>query len=130
MADITPKESNMFLGLAGLWGAVGVIMLAAGGHPPQTGILTTGGQFLLFHAPAVMVTTLQTRFGGIYKRAALVLMLVGSGMFALEIGLHVAYGSAVAGPLAPIGGVCAILGWLCIAIGAVRGDYREPPRQG
>ena len=129
MADITPKESNLFLGLAGLWGAVGVIMLAAGGHPPQTGIMTTGGQFLLFHAPAVMATALQTRFGGVYKRAALVLLLAGSGLFALEIILHTAYGSNIAGPLAPIGGGLAILGWLCVAIGAVRGDYREPPRE-
>lgn len=125
MADIKPKESRLTFALAGAWGLWGVALLALGGHPPEMGIATTGGQFLLFHAPAVMAIALQTRFSGIYKRAALVLLLVGSGLFALEITMHLAYGRAVAGPMAPIGGGAAILGWLCVVIGSVRGGDRE-----
>ena len=125
MADIKAKESRMTFALAGAWGLWGVVLLALGGHPPATGIATTGGQFLLFHAPVVMAVALQTRFSGIYKRAALALLLAGSGAFALEITSHVAYGRSIAGPLAPIGGVMAMLGWLCVIIGSIRGGDRE-----
>lgn len=125
MADIKAKESRLTFALAGTWGLWGVVLLAMGGHPPATGIATTGGQFLLFHAPVVMAVALQTRFSGIYKRAALALLLAGSGGFALEITMHVAYGKSVAGALAPIGGAMAMLGWLCVIIGSIRGGDRE-----
>jgi uncharacterized membrane protein YgdD (TMEM256/DUF423 family) len=122
MVDLTPKAARMSYFVAGLWGAWGVAMLALGGHAPQAGIATTAGQFLLLHAAAVMAVAQQTRFGGVYLRAAVALLLVGSGLFAAEIAVHMVYGQAVAGPLAPIGGGAAILGWLCIAIGALRGE--------
>ncbi len=128
MADIKPKESRLTFALAGTWGLWGVALLALGGHPPATGIASTGGQFLLFHAPVIMALALQTRFSGIYKRAALALLLAGSGAFALEITAHVAYGRAIAGPLAPIGGGLAMLGWLCVIIGSIRGGDHEPSR--
>jgi len=125
VADIKAKESRMTFALAGLWGLWGVVLLAMGGHSPENGIASTGGQFLLFHAPAVMAVALQSRFSGIYKRAALALLLAGSGAFALEITMHLAYGRAIAGPLAPIGGGMAILGWLSVIIGSIRGGDRE-----
>ena len=120
MAEVAETESNLPYALAGLWGLAGVIMLAMGSHPPQTGILATGGQFLLFHAPAVMAVANQRRFGGVYKRAALALLLAGSGLFAVEVVFHAAARSPALTLLAPIGGGAAMLGWLCVAIGAVR----------
>ncbi len=126
MADIKPKESRLTFALAGAWGLWGVILLAMGGHPPAEGVATTGGQFLLFHASAVMAVALQSRFSGIYKRAALALLLAGSGLFAAEITGHVVAGHVVAGPLAPIGGGLAMLGWLCVIIGSIRDGDREP----
>ena len=125
MADIKAKESRLTFAFAGAWGLWGVILLAMGGHPPATGVASTGGQFLLFHAPAVMAVALQTRFSGIYKRAALALLLAGSGLFAAEITAHVVSGHVVAGPLAPIGGGLAMLGWLCVIIGSIRDGDRE-----
>ena len=105
-----------FAGVLGVWG---VIMLAMGSHPPQTGVLATGGQFLLFHAPAVIAVASQTRFGGVYQRAAIVLLLVGPAIFASEIVIHAASRIAMPG-MAPIGGIATILGWACVAIGALR----------
>ena len=110
---------RIILAIAALWGFGGVIMLAAGLHPPQMGLLATGGQFLLFHAVAVLALA-NTRLVDGWRRAAPVaLMLTGSGLFALEIILHVATGIAAFGLLAPIGGGLAILGWLALFIGVL-----------
>lgn len=105
--------------IAGIWGFGGVIMLALGSHPPAVGILATGGQFLLFHAAAAMGVANQTIFTGVYKRASLALLLGGSGAFSGEIIIHSITGNPVPA-LAPIGGGLAMLGWLCVAIGAIR----------
>jgi uncharacterized membrane protein YgdD (TMEM256/DUF423 family) len=105
-----------FAGVLGVWG---VVMLAMGSHPPAIGILATGGQFLLFHAPAVIAVASQTRFGGVYQRAAIALLLAGPAIFAAGIVVHAASGMMVPG-LTPIGGGVTILGWLCVAIGALR----------
>ena len=119
MADTT-NESILPYFFAGIWGFGGVIMLAMGSHPPQTGLMATGGQFLLFHAPAVMAVASQTRFGGVYKRAALALLLAGPAIFAAEAVFHTTARSTALIALMPIGGGMAVLGWLCVAIGAIR----------
>lgn len=119
MADNTDGESVLPYFFAGLMGLGGVIMLAMGSHPPAQGVVAIGGQFLLFHAAAVMAVGNQRAFGGIYKRAALALLLVGPMVFAAEIVLNAFAGIKV--PLmAPLGGGAAMLGWLCVAVGAIR----------
>ena len=119
MADTT-SESVLPYFFAGMMGLAGTIMLAMGAHAPATGLLATGGQFLLFHAPAVLAVASQTRFAGVYKRAALALLLVGPAIFGGEMAFHTVSQSTALTALAPIGGVMTILGWLCVAIGAIR----------
>ncbi len=115
---MNPAGQRIILAMAALWGMAGVILLAAGSHGAQTGNLAVGGQFLLFHAVAVIAilsTTLVTR----WRRALpMALMLTGSGVFALEIILHTTTGVIIPG-MAPMGGSMAILGWLALAVGAV-----------
>lgn len=122
MSDTSSAASESVLPyfFAGIMGFAGVIMLSMGAHSPATGLMATGGQFLLFHAPAVLVVALQTRFGGVYKRAALALLLVGPTLFSAEMAFHTASQSTALTVLAPIGGVMTGLGWLCLAIGAIR----------
>ncbi|MBW8881917.1 MAG: hypothetical protein JF615_11020 [Asticcacaulis sp.] len=121
MADNVPaRDSALPYFFAAIWGLVGCIMLAMGSHPPAAGLLVTGGQFLLFHAAAVMGVANQTRFGGVYKRAALALMLVGSGVFATEILIHTLTPGMAIPLMAPLGGGLAMLGWICVAIGVLR----------
>ena len=113
------QESVLPYFFAGIWGMAGGIPLALGSHPPAEGLLAMAGQFLLFHAPAVMAVASQRRFGGVYKRAAIALLLAGSCIFSGEMVVHTYTHSQV--PLmAPIGGGMTILGWLCAAIGAIR----------
>ena len=109
---------RIIFGIAALWGLIGMVMLAAGSHPPAMSLLATGGQVLLFHAAAVLAIA-NTQLIGSWRRAAPVaLMLTGSGLFALEIVLHVVTGVAAFGLLAPVGGGLAILGWLVLAVAA------------
>ncbi len=114
-----PAGQRILLAITALWGLAGVIMLAAGSHPPQTGLLATGGQFLLFHAAAVLALLNTQLLNGWRRAAPMALMLTGSGLFALEIVLHVTTGVTAFGLLAPIGGGLAILGWLGLAIAAL-----------
>ncbi|ESQ93548.1 hypothetical protein ABAC460_00330 [Asticcacaulis sp. AC460] len=119
MSDTPETETKLPYFFAGFMGFAGTIMLALGSHPPAQGNLAIGGQFLLFHAAAVMAVANQRAFSGIYKRAALALLLIGPVVFAAEIAVHSALGMQV--PLmAPLGGGATILGWLCVAIGAIR----------
>ena len=114
------QESVLPYFFAGIWGFAGCIMMAVGSHPPAAGTLVIGGQFLVFHALATMAVSTQARFGGIYKRAAIALLLVGSSLFAAAIAIHAAMPGIVIPLMTPLGGGMAILGWLCIAIGAIR----------
>ena len=109
---------RIILTIAALWGMAGVIMLAAGSHPPQIGILAVGGQFLLFHAAAVIGILSTALISGWRRALPMALMLTGSGVFALEILIHSLAGIIIPG-LAPIGGTIAILGWLAVVIGAL-----------
>jgi len=106
---------RIILAIAALWGLVGVIMLAAGSHPPQTGSLAIGGQFLLFHAAAVIGILSTALVSGWRRALPMALMLTGSGVFAFEIVIHATTGVVLPG-LAPIGGGIAILGWLALVI--------------
>ena len=100
--------------LAGTWGLAGLALLAFGSHALTD---LAGGEALILHASAVMGVANQTRFGGAYKRAALALLLAGSGLMALAGLLHANISAATLGP---VGIGMAALGWLCIPIGALR----------
>ena len=52
----------------------------------------------------------------VFKHITVALMLLGSGLFALEVGLHAALGVTPFVMLAPIGGTIAILGWLALIV--------------
>lgn len=112
------RGQRIILGIAAVWGLFGMAMLAGGSHPPAAGLLVTGGQVLLFHAAAVLALANTSLLSGWRRAAPAALMLTGSGLFALEIALHVATGIAAFGLLAPIGGGLAIVGWLVLAVAA------------
>ena len=106
---------RLILAIAALWGMAGVIMLAAGSHPPQIGILAVGGQFLLFHVAAVIGILSTSLISGWRRALPMALMLTGSGVFPFEIIIHATTGVILPG-LAPIGGGIAILGWLALVL--------------
>ncbi len=109
---------RIILGIAALWGLLGVILLAMGSHPPAATIMATGGSFLLFHAVAVLAVNNSSLLSGWRRAAPVALLLTGSGIFGLETLIHGTTGILVFQMFAPIGGGLAILGWLVLAIGA------------
>ncbi|MEO0501273.1 MAG: DUF423 domain-containing protein [Pseudomonadota bacterium] len=103
---------RLLFGLAGLNGAAGVIFAAMGAHGPLAGTnLTTASTMQLIHASAALaiLAALSGRGGTL----AAALLLVGAGLFATA--LYVGTLTPVSlGPVAPVGGLLMIAGWLAI----------------
>lgn len=110
------KSDVVLLIIAGLWGFAGVMLLAAGAHADSR--LTTAGMFLLFHAAAAIGLIGTTILGPRFRLNTLLLLLVGSGVFAADLVSRATRGEGLLPNLAPTGGTLAMLGWLGVAIGA------------
>ena len=109
---------RILLGIAALWGLLGMLMLAAGSHPPRIGVLAVGGQIMMFHAVAALALINTTLVTGWRRALPVALMLTGSGLFGLSMWLRTA-GVLDFGLLAPIGGGLAIVGWIVLAVSAL-----------
>ncbi len=109
---------RILLAIAALWGLLGMLMLAAGSHPPQIGVLAVGGQVMLFHAVAALALINTALIAGWKRALPVALMLTGSGLFGLSMWLRTA-GVLDLGLLAPIGGGLAIIGWIVLAVVAL-----------
>lgn len=115
---------SLFLIVAGLYGALAVGLGAAAAHGLETHLspeavewVSTASRYMLAHALAVLgCATLE--------RIAPSRFLVLAG-FAFMIGIALFCGSLLtiafmdfraAGAIAPFGGFCLIMGWLCLSI--------------
>ena len=104
--------------VAGLYGAAGVGLAAAGAHLPGGATVTTAAYFLLFHAGALVAlcgtaATLPRPRG---------ICLAGSGialgvlLFSGDLALRGLAGTTLARFTAPTGGMILIVSWLGAAI--------------
>jgi uncharacterized membrane protein YgdD (TMEM256/DUF423 family) len=110
------REINRpMLALAGLCGAIGVGLAAAGSHggAPDLGI---AANFMLFHAPALIGIALLP-FNRL-ARAAGYVIVVGLLLFAGDLVVIATHGASPLPLAAPIGGSLLILGWLILALSA------------
>ena len=110
--------------LAGLMGAGGVGLSAAGAHATPGANLGAAGSMLLFHAAAV-IAILGARSGAVLHAdlalwAGLGLGL-GSVLFAGDIALRAFAGARLFPMAAPSGGVVLMLSWLLIAVAGLLG---------
>lgn len=115
---IYERRDLFFLFLAGLWGFAGVMLLAAGSHADATGRLTSAGMMLLFHACAGIGLIHSGFMGPRMRFNVLLLLMIGSGVFAADLCSRVLRGESLLPNLAPTGGVLVMLGWLGIAVSA------------
>lgn len=106
--------------LAALSGAVAVMAGAFGAHGASGKAaewLRTGGEYEMIHAVAALIGARMRR-----GRAAAMLLLGGSVLFALTL-----YAMALGGPLwlgavTPLGGLGMIAGWIVLAVRAFGQD--------
>lgn len=106
---------------AGLAGATGIGLAAAGAHGNDLSALTPPAYLLVMHAAAAVgIVALATRAGhpGFFLLAALVL-LVGATLFSGDITLRTLSGVRLFPMAAPIGGTTMIIGWLVVTLAGV-----------
>lgn len=113
--------------IAGLLGAIGVILSASAAHgletrlsPDAIGWVDTAGLFLLLTAPAILIAASlpQPRYGRLPRIAGCLLSL-GAILFSGALTLLAFTGMKSLGAVAPIGGLCLILGWGSLAATAI-----------
>jgi uncharacterized membrane protein YgdD (TMEM256/DUF423 family) len=114
---------TLFIILAGLMGASGVALAAAGAHGAKAGMgLDSAAYLLLIHACAVIAVTVATRNGLTMRPAALAAtagFVIGAALFAGDLSLRAFAGHRLFPMAAPAGGTIMILAWLVVAIAAL-----------
>jgi len=98
------------LAAAGLCGALGVAIAAAASHKGDAN-LAIAGNFLLFHAPALIGLSLVDRS---LARIAGWVLVVALILFASDLASLSQLGHSLFPLAAPIGGTGLILGWLLV----------------
>jgi uncharacterized membrane protein YgdD (TMEM256/DUF423 family) len=115
-------SSTILIALAGLMGAAGVVLLAAGAHAAPGAGLDSAGQMLLFHAAAVIASAAAVQSGLMFRplaiTAALGLML-GAVLFSGDIAMRAFAGHRLFPMAAPAGGFVLIASWVGVAVAAV-----------
>jgi uncharacterized membrane protein YgdD (TMEM256/DUF423 family) len=115
-------SSTILIALAGLMGAAGVVLLAAGAHAAPGAGLDSAGQMLLFHAAAVIGAAVALRQGLLFRPLALAAaigLVVGAALFSGDIALKAFAGHRLFPMAAPTGGIISIASWLGLAVAAV-----------
>jgi uncharacterized membrane protein YgdD (TMEM256/DUF423 family) len=102
---------------AGLAGAAGVALAAAGAHGPALSALTPAAQLLLMHAAAgVAIAAVATRAAHpIGFLLAGLILLLGVSLFSGDIAARTFWGSRLFPMAAPVGGATMIVGWLVLS---------------
>jgi len=122
------RRAGLWLAVAGLDGAAGVVAGALGAHgvaPDVRHLVETGAQFQLLHALALagVALTVRTRGGRLVEWAGWA-FLIGCLLFSGGLYLMAA-GTLRAIPLVPVGGTAFIVGWLLFGAAGLR-DWRRP----
>jgi uncharacterized membrane protein YgdD (TMEM256/DUF423 family) len=116
-------SSTILIALAGLMGAAGVVLLAAGAHGPHAGAgLDSAGQMLLFHAAAVIAAATALHQALLFRPLALAAtigLIAGAVLFSGDIAMRAFAGHRLFPMAAPTGGVILIASWLGLTIAAL-----------
>lgn len=110
---------RLLAALAALAGGLGVAASAAAAHTSGGDTLKTAAQFLLFHAPAILVLTGFAAVGltrSALTRLAAAALLVGLLLFSGDLAMRALAGQALFPMAAPIGGTVLMAGWLLAVI--------------
>jgi uncharacterized membrane protein YgdD (TMEM256/DUF423 family) len=108
--------------LAGLMGASGIVLAAAGAHAAPSAGLDGAAHMLLFHAAALLGGAALAQQGLLWRPvmlAVLIAWVVGAALFSGDIAMRAFVGHRLFAYAAPTGGVILIVAWLALAAAAV-----------
>jgi uncharacterized membrane protein YgdD (TMEM256/DUF423 family) len=121
--------TSILLILAGLMGACGVILAAAGAHAaPNTG-LDSAAHMLLFHAAAILGGSALVQLGLLWRPVAMVALfgwVLGAVLFSGDVALRAFAGHRLFPMAAPSGGIILIVAWLALSAAAIAAMLRSP----
>ncbi len=117
----------ILIALAGLMGAAGVMLAAAGAHGKPGVGLDSAGYLLLIHAVAVIAGAAAIRSGLMLRPLGLIVLcgfVFGASLFAADVAARAYLGGRLFPFAAPSGGIVMIVSWLALvaaALAALRG---------
>ncbi len=120
---------RLFVIIGALSGAIGVGAGAFGAHalrarlePRMLDVFETGARYQLYHAVAMLAAAwVVSRWPGATASASGWLFLAGTVFFSGSLYAMALTNVRALGAITPIGGVCFIAGWVCLAIAAAKG---------
>ena len=120
---------RLFVIIGALSGAIGVGAGAFGAHalrarlePRMLEVFETGARYQMYHAIALLgAAWVASRWPGLLSTASGWLFLAGTVLFSGSLYAMALTGVRALGAITPIGGVCFIVGWVCLAIAAGKG---------
>jgi uncharacterized membrane protein YgdD (TMEM256/DUF423 family) len=108
--------------LAGLMGAGGIMLAAAGAHATTGSGLDGAGYMLLFHAAALLGGAALLQHGVLWRPLILLALagwVLGAALFSGDLALRAFAGHRLFPMAAPTGGIILIAAWLALAVAAV-----------
>jgi uncharacterized membrane protein YgdD (TMEM256/DUF423 family) len=118
---------TILIALAGLMGAVGIVLAAAGAHVAPGAGLDSAAYILLFHAAAVLGGAALIQQGVLWRPLAVVVLaawVLGAALFSGDIALRAFAGHRLFAFAAPTGGFILIAAWLGLAGAAIAAMLR------
>jgi len=115
---------QILIALAGIMGAAGIVLTAAGAHGKPGVGLDSAGYLLLIHAAAVIAATVAVRFGLILRPLGIIVIcgfVLGAALFAADVAARAYLGGRLFPFAAPTGGVILIISWLALTAAALAG---------
>ena len=112
----------ILIACAGLMGAAGVVLLAAGAHAAPGAGLDGAGQMLLFHAAAAIAAASALHQGLVLRplaTAAVIGFILGAALFSADIAMRAFAGHRLFPMAAPSGGFILIASWLLLCVSAI-----------
>ena len=113
--------TTVLLMLAGLMGASGIMLAAAGAHTAPGAGLDSAAYMLLFHAAAILGAAALIERGALWQPLGLAILaawVLGALLFSGDIALRAFAGHRLFPMAAPSGGIILIIGWLGLAAAA------------
>ena len=115
--------------LAGLMGAAGIVLAAAGAHSATQAGLQSAAYILLFHAAAVLGGTALAQQDVLWRPLMLAVLIgwvIGAALFSGDIALRAFAGHRLFAFAAPAGGSILIVAWLGVAVAGAVALFQSP----